>query len=174
MPKEKAILRQKQENGFRRWFSEIKQKAKVELVSPELKANDYRFKGLVPQAIEEYKKAIAQDPTNPYLHITLAETYMSVKQSGLAFAEYENALRIDGGNADLYIIYGRALEAAGQKNLALEQYEKATLVAGDNKALHEKLKKTFEQMKKPAAVAREKAELARLAKKEAFEKQLTK
>lgn len=73
---EKAALREKQEKVFRRWFSEIRSKAKVEIISPEFKGNDLRFRGRVQEAIEEYKKAILENPTNPYLHVFLGDSYM--------------------------------------------------------------------------------------------------
>lgn len=169
---EKLVLKEKQEGAFRKWYSEVRGKAKIEIVSPELKGHELRFKGNIPEAIKEYQKAIAQDPGNPYLHIFLADTYISTGQKDLALSEYENAIRIEGANPDMYIILGKAYESAGQKDLAAEQYRKASLIAGDNKALHEKLLQVFQEMKRGGDVAREKAELQRIARKESFEKEL--
>jgi predicted Zn-dependent protease len=142
-------------------------------VNPALKAHDYRFKGMTPLAIAEYKKAIVQNPANPFLPIYLGDTYMMIGRKDLALVEYENAVRVQGGNPALYLVLGKAYVAAGENELAAAAYKKASLIAGDSREVHEKLLKLFQQMKRPAEVAREKAELARIAKKEAFEKELT-
>ncbi|HVN67860.1 MAG TPA: hypothetical protein VMT55_05760, partial [Candidatus Sulfotelmatobacter sp.] len=136
------------------------------------KANDFRFRNQLQPAVEEYKKAIMADPANPYLRIFLADTYMQLGQKGLALAEYENAVKMEGGNPNLYIVLGRAYDQAGEKSLAADEYKKASLIAGDSKEMHEKLLKVFQTLKSGTAVAREQAELKRIAKKEQFEKEL--
>lgn len=170
---EQLVLREKQESTMRQWFGSVKAKAKIEVLNPALRAHDYRFKGMAPLAIAEYKKAIAQDPANPFLPIYLGDTYMMLGRKDLALVEYENAVKVQGGNPALYLVLGKAYEAAGERDLAAAQYKKASLVAGDSRDVHEKLLKLFQQMKRPAEVAREKAELQRIGKKEAFEKELT-
>jgi hypothetical protein len=169
---EKIALREKQEKTFRRWYSDVRSKAKIEIIYPTLKGHDFRFKGQISQAIEEYKKAILENPTNPYLPIYLGDTYMMIGKKDLALAEYENAVRIEGGNPALYIVLGKAYENTGRMDLAAAQYRKASLVAGDNKALHEQLLKLFQEMKRSGDIAREKEELKRIEKKEQFEKEL--
>ena len=170
---EKAALAEKQEKAFRKWFSELKSKAKVEIISPELKAHDLRFKGRIWEAIQEYKTAISQNPANPYLHVFLGDAYGTVGKSDLAISEYERAIAVEGGNLELYIILAKAYEKAGKKDLAIKQYKRASLVAGDNKAMHEHLLKIFEELKAWDQVKREKAEIARIEKKEKFEKELS-
>jgi foldase protein PrsA len=170
---EAFVLREKQEKSFRQWYAEVKSQAKVEIVNPALRAHDYRFKGMVPLAVAEYKKAIQQDPANPFLLIYLGDTYMMVGRKDLALVEYENAVRVQGGNPAIYLVLGKAYEAAGERGLAADQFKKASLIAGDSRPVHEKLLKLFQQMKRPAEVARERVELARISRKEAFEKELT-
>lgn len=170
---ENVALREKQEKVFRRWYAQVRSKAKIEIIYPTLRGHDFRFKGQIPLAIEEYKKAIVENPTNPYLPIYLGDTYMMIGKKDLALAEYENAVRIEGGNPTLYIVLGKAYESAGMKDMAAAQYRKASLVAGDNKALHEQLLKLFQEMKRADDIAREKAELKRIEKKEQFEKELS-
>jgi foldase protein PrsA len=169
---EQFVLQEKQSKTFRQWFANVKSKAKVEIISPELRGHDYRFRGNLPLAIAEYKKAIQQKPADPLLPIFLGDAYMAAGRKDLALPEYENAVRIQGNNPALYLMLGKAYEAAGEKELAAAQFKKASLVAGDSKEIHEQLLKLFQQMKRPAEAAREKAELARIARKEAFEKEL--
>lgn len=169
---EQEAMKEKQEKLFRRWYSEVRSKAKIEIINTVLKGNDYRFRGMIPQAIAEYKNAVLEEPNNPSLHIYLGDTYMMVGRKDLALPEYENAVRVEGGNPSLYITLGKVYDKIGEKELAFTQYRKASLVAGDNKQLHEYLLNQFQQMKRAADVAREKEELKRIEKKENFEKEL--
>ncbi|OGC13931.1 hypothetical protein A3D23_07280 [candidate division WOR-1 bacterium RIFCSPHIGHO2_02_FULL_53_26] len=170
---EKIALREKQQNAFRSFYSEIRSKAKIEIVNPLLKAHDFRFRGRLNEAIAEYQKAISQMPTNPMIHVYLGDAYMAAGRKDLALAEYENAVKVEGGNPDLYLVLGKVYLGMGEKGLATDQFRKASLIAGDNKATHEKLLKLFQQMKRPAEAAREQAEIKRLEKKEKFEKEIT-
>jgi len=169
---EKAALAQKQEKSFQRWYSSLKQEAKVEIISSELKANQLRFQGKIIQAIEEYKKAIAANPLNPYLHIYLGDTYASIGKNELALIEYEEAVKTEGGNYHLYLVLAQAYVKNGQKNKAIETYEKASMVAADNKDQHEQLKKAFQKLNAWKQVAQEQKEIRRIEKKEKFEQDL--
>ena len=169
---EKAALAQKQEKSFQRWYSSLKQEAKVEIISSELKANQLRFQGKIIQAIEEYKKAIAANPLNPYLHIYLGDTYASIGKNELALIEYEEAVKTEGGNYHLYLVLAQAYVKNGQKNNAIETYEKASMVAADNKDQHEQLKKAFQKLNAWKQVAQEQKEIRRIEKKEKFEQDL--
>lgn len=170
---EQEALREKQDKVFRRWYSDVRSKARIEIINPVLKGHDLRFKGLVQPAIEEYKKGILENPTNPYVHIYLGDLYLATGRKDLALGEYENAVKVEGGNPMLYIVLGKAYEKAGENDLASAQYRKASLIAGDSKQLHEELLKLFQQMKRSGDVAREKEELKRIEKKEKFEKEIS-
>ena len=169
---EKAALAQKQEAVFRKWYSDIRSKARVEIISAKLRGHDYRFKGMLLEAVQEYQKAIVQNPSNPFLYLFLGEAYNSLGKTDLALAEYEKAVEIDGSNLDLYIILAEAYEKAGKKDLALTQYRRASMVAGDNKAQHERLLEILNKLKAWEEIKREKAEIKRIEKKEQFEKDL--
>jgi foldase protein PrsA len=169
---EKAALAEKQEAVFQRWYAELRGKAKVQIMSPLLNAHNLRFQGRIWESIQEYKKAIELEPGNPYLHVYLADAYNTVGKSDLALSEYEAATKIEGGNPELYIILARAHEKAGSRKEAIKQYKRASLVAGDNKAMHERLLKIFQEKKAWDLAKREEAEIARIEKKEQFEKEL--
>ncbi|MBU0501731.1 MAG: peptidylprolyl isomerase, partial [Candidatus Margulisbacteria bacterium] len=169
---EKAALAEKQAKVFRQWFSEIKEKAKVEIINPMLKAHDLRFKGRAFEAVQEYKKAIAQEPHNPYLHIFLGDTYSTSDKSELAIAEYEEAVKLEGGNPELHMLLAGVYENNKLKDKAVAQYKKASLVAGEDKALHEKLLAKFKELKAWAEVKDEQAEIKRIEKKEKFVEEL--
>jgi len=169
---EKAALAAKQEAAFQKWYGELRGKARIQIISPLLKAHNLRFQGRIWEAIQEYKKAIELDPGNPYLHIYLADAYNTVGKSDLALSEYEAATRVEGGNPELYIILAKAHEKAGNKEEAVKQYKRASLVASDDRAMHERLLGIFKEIKAWDLVKREESEIARIDKKEQFEKEL--
>ncbi len=165
---EQAALMEKQDKVFQRWFNDLKQKAKIEITSPELKAIDLQGKGRIWEAIQEYKKAAAQNPANPYLNVYLADAYSAVGKKDLAVTEYETALAKAGGNIELYLIFGQAYEKWGDKTMALRQYRRASLVAGDSKPVHEALLKIFQKLGSAKDVQNENSEISRINKKENF------
>jgi foldase protein PrsA len=169
---DKAALADKQDKAFKKWYSKIRSKAKVEIVNPALKANDLRFKGRIWEAITEYNKAIKADPANPYLHVFLGDVYNTIGKSDMAIKEYQAAAAIEGGNPVLYLILAGAYEKSGEKDKAVKEYKRASLVAGDNKALHEQLLAKFKELKAWTEYNREKKEIARIEKKEKFEAEL--
>lgn len=169
---EASILAQKQQTAFQNWFMKLKQNAKVEIISPELKAADYRFKGKLAEAAAEYKKAIAQNPNNAFLHIFLADTYLALNQKELALLEYDEALRAQGNNFEFYIVIAKAFNRAGSSQKAIEVLSKASMLAADSIEMHQTLLKEFQAMKASKQAAIESAEIARIVKKEKFEKSL--
>ncbi len=169
---EKTALAEKQDMAFQKWFNDLRGKAKVEITHPGLLAHTLRFRGRVLEAVESYKKAIALSPANAHLHVFLGDTYMMVKKPELALIEYENAVKVEGGNPEFYIILANAYEQIGKTALAIEQFKRASLVAGDNRSLHEVLLKKFRTLKASKEAREEEAEIARIAKKEKFEKDL--
>ncbi len=170
---EKAALAEKQQKVFQKWYSELRQGAKIEILSPKLRGHDFQFRGKIWEAIAEYKKAILQNPSNPYLHVFLGDVYNVIGKTDLALSEYEAAVAAEGGNLGLYEILAKAYQKAGKRDLALKQYKRASMVAGDDKAQHERLLKIFKDLKAWKEYRQEKAEIARIEKKEKFEKELT-
>ena len=83
---EKVALRDKQEKSFRRWYSEVRSKAKVEVLNPILIGHDLRFKGRFQEAIDQYRKAAVQEPTNPFIHIYIGDSYLSLGRKDMALA----------------------------------------------------------------------------------------
>jgi len=169
---EKAILKEKQERAFNEWFYKLKQKAKVDILEPSLRALDLRFRGRIGEAIVEYQKAIAQNPRMGYLHLFLGLLYEDSGKLDLAIAEYKEAIMREAADPTLYITLGEAYKKNKQKDLAIEQFKKASLIAGDDKKTHEELSKIFKEMKMSELSLSELKEISRIEKKEAFEKSL--
>ena len=169
---EKAILQEKQERAFRDWFYKLKQKAKVEIEDPSLRALDLRFKGRIGEAVLEYQKAIKATPNNAYLHLYLGTLYDETGKHELAISEYQSAARLEPGDPSMYLTLGSAYLKNKQAEAAAEQFKKASMIAGDNKPLHEELLKLFNELKLRTLAAGEREEIRRIEKREAFEKEL--
>ncbi|MBI5699532.1 peptidylprolyl isomerase [Candidatus Saganbacteria bacterium] len=169
---QKTILAEKQERAFREWFYGLKQKAKVEIEDPALKALDLRFKGNLGSAVVEYQKAIRQDPRNGYLHLFLGDLYEQSNKVPEAVFEYKEAIKVSPADPSLYLILGQAYLKMDQDQLALDSFKKASAVAGDNKEMHEGLLKTFKDLKIYTLVREENEALSRIARKETFMKSL--
>ncbi|HTY13430.1 MAG TPA: peptidylprolyl isomerase [Candidatus Omnitrophota bacterium] len=169
---EKAILQQKQQQAYMEWIYKIKQNAKVEILDPSIKALDLRFRGRIGDAVTEYQKAIAQHPENAYLHLALGQLYEDAQKTDLAIYEYKQAILREAGDPTLYITLGDAYRKNKQSDLAIEQYKKASMIAGDDRKTHEELNQIFKQIGQPALALQEVKELARIDRKEAFEKSL--
>ena len=58
------------------------------------------------KAIEEYKKAVQQDPKSSNLYIELANAYLRHRRVRDAIQEAENAVRIDGDNLEAHRLLG--------------------------------------------------------------------
>ena len=169
---EKAILLDKQQKYFSNWMYSIKKDTKIEMLDPSLRALDLRLKGKLNEASYEYQKAINLNPTNAYLHVFLGDLYEELKKDDLAILEYKKAISITSGDPTLYILLGDLYQKNKKRSLAIEQYKKASLIAGDFKAIHEELVSKFKKVGATSSVRAELAEIARIDKKQAFEKSL--
>jgi parvulin-like peptidyl-prolyl isomerase len=173
---ETAALNEKQEREFYRWFSDIKNKAKIKINDPLLQGYRYRLQGKINEAIALFLQAISENPTNPYLHLLLGDTYAAMGQPDLRLQEYLKAVELNPGDANLQILLAKLYEdmaktsnPAKNLSLALAAYKKASLVAGDNKELREQLADSFRRLGDYRARSQELAEIRRIEKKEKFE-----
>jgi foldase protein PrsA len=169
---EKAALMDKQDKAFQKWSYDLKSNAKVEIIDPELKGHYLRFRGNLWEAVQEYKRAIAENPVNPYLHISLADSYNAIGKKELAIEEYQTAIKTEGGNPEFYMVLAQVYEKDNKRSLAIEQYRRASMVAGEDKAVHKHLLEVFKKLNAWNEYNQEKAEIAKIEKKEKFEKEL--
>ncbi|MFA4858172.1 MAG: peptidylprolyl isomerase [Candidatus Margulisiibacteriota bacterium] len=173
---ETAALNEKQEREFYRWFSDIKSKAKIKINDPLLQGYRYRLQGKINEAIALFMQAISENPTNPYLHLLLGDTYAAIGQPDLRLQEYLKAVELNPGDANLQIILAKLYEDMAKTShrsqnlsLALAAYKKASIVAGDSKDIRQQLADSFLSLGDSNARAQELAEIRRIEKKEKFE-----
>ncbi len=166
------VLAEKQDQALKKWMYQLSQKEKVEINEPLIKANSLYLMGKINEAIAAYNQASMDDPSNPYVHLFLGDAYKGAGNAEFALLEYGKAGDFSGADANLLIAVGDAYHGLKKNDLALQSYRKASLIAGDDKDMHTELKKIFDNIGAKADAAKERAELARIDKKEKFEKEI--
>lgn len=176
---ETQALLEKQEREFTRWFSEIKNKAKVQINDPLMQGYKLRLQGRINEAVTYFLQAISENPTNPYLHLLLGDTYGAIGQEALKLAEYQKAVELNPGDPTLHIVFAKYYEERAKqkewtknRNLAIAEYKKASTTAGDDKALRQELADIFKRLGQWKLRSNELAEIKRIEKKEAFEAEI--
>ena len=95
-------------------------------------ARNYEESGNFLNAVDEYKKAIQQDPQSPNLYIELANAYLRNRQVTNAIREAESAIRVDPESLEAHrllgsIYYGIVRNEDSQKAPASSEYLKKAI-----------------------------------------------
>ncbi|MCX5726234.1 MAG: peptidylprolyl isomerase [Candidatus Saganbacteria bacterium] len=167
-----AILKEKQETSFMRWFSELKQKAKIEITNSLLNAYDLELKGNLDGALSAFNKMIAENPGNAYYHFFAGNLYERRGELPRALEEYSKAGELAQGDPEIHINTGKAYLKAKMREKSIDEFKKASMVAADYKEIHEDLKKIFNDMGEYKLAADEGSIIKRIEAKERLEKQI--
>jgi Tfp pilus assembly protein PilF len=167
-----VILAEKQDQAFNKWNYELRQKAKIEINEPLIKAHTLLLSGKLNEAISAYNEASMNNPSNAYVHLFLGDAYMKAGNKEFALLEYEKASQFSGADPSLLIAVGDVYKDLKKTSLALEQYRRASLISGDNKDMHKELKTIFTKLGAASDAKKEQAEINRVEKKEKFEKEI--
>ena len=108
-------------------------------------ARNFEESGNFLNAVDEYKKAIQEDPESPNLYIELANAYLRNRQVNNAIREAESAVRVDPESLEAHrllgsIYYGivrnedtgRAPAASEYLKKAIQEYEKICSLDGSD------------------------------------------
>lgn len=166
------VLADKQDQAVKKWMYGLKQKAKVEVNDPLIKAYSLLLAGNLSEAISQFNQASMDDPSNAYVHLFLGDAYIKAGNREFAVLEYGKAGQFSGADTNLLIAVGDAFRSIKKSDDALANYRKASLIAGDNKDIHKDLKDIFKKIGAKADAANEQAELNRIEKKEKFENEI--
>ena len=165
-------LAEKQDQALKKWMYDLKEKSKVEVNEPLIKAHSFFLMGKLNEAISAYNAASMDNPSNPYIHLFLADAYLKAGNREFAFLEYEKASQFSGADPSLLMALGEIYNNNGKIQLALDNFRRASLIAGDNKDVHKELKKLFEKIGSASDAAKEQSEIVRIEKREKFEKEI--
>ena len=166
------VLAEKQEYAVKIWVIELRRKAKIEINEPLIKAHSSFIAGNLNEAISDYNQAILNNPSNPYTHLFLGNTYLQAGNKDIALLEYEKASQFSGADPNLLIAVGDAYAKIKMKSKALDEYRRASIIAGDNKDVHTELKSIFKKLGASSDASNEQSEISRIEKKEKFEKEI--
>ncbi|MEK9178662.1 MAG: tetratricopeptide repeat protein [Patescibacteria group bacterium] len=84
-------------------------------------------------AIVATQRAIALDPNNPQLYISLGGIFYQLQRWDDAIAQFQIAVRLKPDFANAYYNLGHALEQKGELELALAQYQAVRNLVSNNK-----------------------------------------
>ncbi len=166
------VLADKQDKALKRWMFDLRQKAKIEVNDPLIKAYSLYISGKLNEAISAYNEASMDNPSNPYIHLFLGDAYKAAGNMEFALLEYAKASELGSSDVGVLMGVGDVYQGLKKYDLALANYRRASLISGDDKAAHVELKSIFTKMGASIDAAKEQAEINRIEKKEKFEKEI--
>jgi tetratricopeptide (TPR) repeat protein len=102
----------------------------------------YVGSGLLDEAIDQYRTALAQKPDDPGAHLNMGEAYLKKGWTDDAIKEFQTALRLPARSPserkkyDVYYNLGLAFYTKGQVDKAMEQYRIALEIKPDFAEAH--------------------------------------
>jgi tetratricopeptide (TPR) repeat protein len=96
----------------------------------------YERKGMLDEAVKEYKTALAIKPNYATAHCNLGNAYAKKGMLDIAILEYEKALGIKDDYADAYYNLGNAYAKKGMFSLAIAEWKRALNVSPDYAKAH--------------------------------------
>ncbi|MFH1791264.1 MAG: tetratricopeptide repeat protein [Candidatus Omnitrophota bacterium] len=98
--------------------------------------NIYSEKGMLGEAVEEYKKAIRENPDYAEAHNNLGAVYLEKGMSDDAIREFKEAIRLNRDYAEAYYNLGLAYAGKGLRDNAVTEYKKAIEVDPEHVRAH--------------------------------------
>jgi len=89
----------------------------------------YLQAGKLPEAVDEYKKALEFNPKEPQLHNDLGTVYFQSGRLTEAISEYEEAIRLNPEYAYAYANLASVYTKQGKTKMALEMWKKVSTYA---------------------------------------------
>ncbi|MBI4688990.1 MAG: tetratricopeptide repeat protein, partial [Nitrospirae bacterium] len=97
---------------------------------------DYRDRGLLDEAINEYRSALKLDPNIAKTHLNMGVAYKDKGMLDEAIMEYKNALRLKPDYAEVYNNLGVAYKNKGMLDEAVMEYKNALRLKPDYSEIH--------------------------------------
>ncbi len=96
----------------------------------------YAEKGMIPEALTEFKTALKYDPHYQIAYSNLGESYRKKGMWDLAISSYEKALMINPRNTSVMNNLGNVYSTVGKFDLAIDIYNKALRINPGHAQLH--------------------------------------
>jgi parvulin-like peptidyl-prolyl isomerase len=128
------------------WFEDVRAKAKIEINDPVMRAIDFMYAGLYPQAVSQYQEAVAANPYDPYIRLELGQLYQTLEDPDQALAEFKAAADLNSSDPEIYLMLGLAYMDRSMNLEAAEQFRKSSKLDLTNYQLHLSLLQLYTQM----------------------------
>ncbi len=117
----------------------LEKRVESEVVIHLFKGGTYHDKGMIDEAIAEYKKAIAIDPNYVSAHHLLGIACHDKGMIDEAIAEYKKAIAIDPNHVSAHHNLGIAYSSKGMTDEAIAEYKKAIAIDPKDASAHNNL-----------------------------------
>ncbi|HHW10088.1 MAG TPA: tetratricopeptide repeat protein [Firmicutes bacterium] len=137
------------ETRFTEWYQQVMADAKIVVNDPALRARQFVANNQLPQAVSQYQEAIEKNPSDPYLHLSLASVYKQLDDPDRSLRELEEAVRLGYTDAELHLILGMEYMDRKMNDKAAQEFRTASGLDLYNYSLHYQLKELFNQLDLP-------------------------
>ncbi len=86
------------------------------------------IQGAYSNAVSSFNEAIALNPKDPSLYLSLANLELSQKNIDKATVYKDQALALKGNYSDALLLFGRYYDSVGNASAALDQYKQAVII----------------------------------------------
>jgi len=143
---EKVVRARKEKEARDSLLSELREKAKINIVDPQVQAYRAMQDEKFDEAVKLYRKAIKQSPEDPYLQVSLGRALAAAGKGDDSKAAFEKAVKLRSGDQFILIAQADSLKEAGDTDAAAEAYKHAAEVAGEDMFAHGLILEAFEEM----------------------------
>ena len=114
------------------WIEGVREEADIVYTDYQMNARAQLLQGNYDEAIRNYKLAIEQQPTNPYLYSSLGDVYQEMDNLDEAIAQYLLAIEQFEEDYSLHMLLGNLYLEAEREDEAVEAYLRASELAPDD------------------------------------------
>ncbi|MDI3280050.1 MAG: peptidylprolyl isomerase [Bacillota bacterium] len=158
----KALLETRRDQAVEDWLEAQRKKARLVIKDPALAAFFALQQGKLDEALNLYQEALRAEPTNGYLHVSLARIYQEKGEQDKVLQHMEEAARLAPGDASILFTLADLYRQRGKNDRALEYYRKASDLEPDDFYLHMRLLQIYRELKEDRLVAEEIAKLDKI------------
>lgn len=109
-----ALRRAAEDEQVRLWMQQLWDEADIVIYDAQMRAHHLMREGRLEEAVDEYRRAMIDDPLNGYLHLSLGAVYEHMGRLDDAIAEYERAVAMYDMDGDLRVRLALAYLEAGR------------------------------------------------------------
>lgn len=156
------IRREKADENFARWFTDLRSSASVSILDPQLAARDALVRGDAEKALELYRQAAQQKPEDAYVQYGIAVTLLRLQRLDEALQALNKATELAPSDPVLHLALGNVYQQKGDKEKAAAALRKASTLSPMDMQMHLTLYMLFSSMGLKEDAQREEQEIAKI------------